>query len=154
MTLYPVPKPEPRIKAPKPLKARGRSRFPEMRDDGYRGEVKRLYQCALYGVLTWKQIGCRDIERPQPERSTMRYEHVCWGALEFAHVFKTQGMGAGDIGEGVILCAAAHLCFDQRWTRTEFGRYTGVTEKMLQTLAVKIAHELGYKKRAGVWVSA
>lgn len=154
MTFTPCPKPAPKIREPKPLQAKGRSRFPAMRADEYRAQVKATYPCALYGLLIWRHISNNDREIPTPESSTVRYEHRCWGAPQFAHVFQTQGMGAGDVGEGVVLCEGAHQCFDQRWTRTEFARYTGVTKQMLQVLAGKIARELGWKRHGKVWTCA
>lgn len=79
------------------------SRFPYLRDEFYKAWV-RARGCVLIG---------REVN------------HVCAGPVEFSHVFKTQGAGAPDKGEGVGMCKInGH---DRQEGRTKaFEKETGV----------------------------
>lgn len=95
------------------LKAKGRSRFEKRRDPKYVAWCKRHWYCAIQG----------------------RQGHRCWGVLKtFAHVFGTRGAGAYDLGEGVILCEAAHA--EQEGRTDEFIAKYGVD---VRALAVTMA---------------
>jgi hypothetical protein len=101
------------------LKWRGRSAFPERRDPRYRSWV-RAFACLLAGRYTTAPLTINDV------RSGILWRHVCWGAIDPAHVNDTQGRGAGDVGECVPLCRAAHRALDQRFGPAEFARVTSL----------------------------
>lgn len=162
MTLYPAPKPEPSggKRAPTGLKrTRMKSRGPRTKKSGgaafwrvknpeYRAWIRSL-GCEVEGQEVLARLSVNDIELRYPARlrepRKVTYRHVCWGRVECAHVNDTQAGGAGDVGECVPLCTAAHQALDQRLGAATFAR---VTRLDLTHVAAGLA--LAWVERGGV----
>jgi hypothetical protein len=78
------------LRRKKPLRAKGRSRFPKKRDPDYLEYIRRM-PCLL---------------RHKVNRMTGR-QAMCWGRTEAAHV-TTCGAGGEDRGNTVPMCSAHH----------------------------------------------
>lgn len=78
----------------KPIRRRGRRRFPGRCDPRYRAEIREML-CVVFTSADW-------LELRLPERDTR-----CGGPEECAHV-KTQGSGGYDVGNCVPVCRKHH----------------------------------------------
>jgi hypothetical protein len=61
----------------------------------------------MAGRLTYRRLTPND-----QALANGKFRHVCWGAIDPAHVNETVARGAYDLGEIVPLCRAAHRQLD------------------------------------------
>jgi hypothetical protein len=94
-----------------------RSRFRGRRHPEFRAFI-RAQSCLLAGRLTHRRLTPNDIARGNI------WAHVCWGAIDPAHVNETVARGAYDLGEVVPLCRAAHRQLDQHLGPALFAQAT------------------------------
>lgn len=107
------------LKNRKPIRAKGKSRFPHRRNKAYCDAI-RSFPCLLTGLY--------DLETGAP--------HKCEGPVEVAHV-KSRGAGGSDERGCIALCHAAHASqhqmgiksFERRWFTTD-----GVLQNYAETV--------------------
>lgn len=151
MTLHPVPKPVPRVKVRKPLKARRSMKrvgkrgalFPAVKNPAFRRWLRTQHPCMLANTYTTTRLTAFD--SPNLDGSWVRV-HVCWGPIDPAHVGTHQARGASDVGHCVPLCRAAHRFYDEH--RGRWQEATGLTGSDMASRAG--GYGLKWVERGGV----
>lgn len=116
----PIPRSTTRIKA-RNTKRKG-SRFPRRRCPAYK-EFVRTFGCHVAGLT---------MTRPGPKGQVVK-QHICYGAVTFAHLFKTVAGGAPDYGQGAPLCMGAHTQgkYCQEHNREAFWQWYGLDRNVV-----------------------
>lgn len=105
------------LKNRKPIRAKGKSRFPHRRAKWYTDAIKQ-FPCVLTGFTDAKTGKL----------------HVCLGPIDPAHIGKTRGAGADDIGCVVPMDRRAHDELDSGGLKSFEARFFP-TEGVLQHYA-------------------